>query len=65
MEAMGGVLAIAEKALVVMFGPFAAHLVAAILALALLGSVSAMVLAGPRVYFAMARDGFFPNGIAP
>jgi APA family basic amino acid/polyamine antiporter len=61
--AMSGVLPIAEKASVAMFGPFAAHLVAAILALALLGSVSAMVVAGPRVYFAMARDGLFPRGI--
>ena len=61
--AMSGVLAIAEKASVTMFGPFAARLVAAILALALLGSMSAMVVAGPRVYFAMARDGLFPRTI--
>ena len=61
--AMSGVLPIADKASVAMFGPFATHLVAAILALALLGSVSAMVVAGPRVYFAMARDGLFPSAI--
>ena len=62
-DAMSGVLAIAAKSSVAMFGPFAAHVVAAILALALFGSMSAMVLAGPRVYFAMARDGLFPRGI--
>jgi basic amino acid/polyamine antiporter, APA family len=61
---MAGVLAIAQKAAVALFGPFAAHLVAAILALALLGSVSAMVMAGPRVYFAMARDGLLPGAVA-
>jgi APA family basic amino acid/polyamine antiporter len=27
-------------------------------------SISAMVLAGPRVYYAMARDGVFPKGVA-
>jgi len=58
------VLAIAEKAGVAMFGPFASHFIGAILALALLGSMSAMVMAGPRVYFAMARDGLFPSSIA-
>lgn len=63
MSEMSGVLMIAEKAAVAMFGPFASHLVAATLALALLGSVSAMVVAGPRVYFAMARDGLFPRSI--
>ena len=62
--AMAGVLAIAEKAGVAMFGAFASRVVAAILALALLGSVSAMVMAGPRVYFAMARDGLFPRAVA-
>ena len=62
--AMSGALAIAEKAAVAMFAPVASHMVAAILALALLGSVSAMVMAGPRVYFAMARDGLFPSCVA-
>ncbi len=62
-SSMSGVLAIAEKASVALFGPLAAHVIAAILALAILGSASAMVLAGPRVYFAMARDGLFPRGI--
>jgi APA family basic amino acid/polyamine antiporter len=62
-SAMSGVLAIAEKASVALFGPFAAHVVAAILALTILGSASAMVLAGPRVYFAMARDGLGPASI--
>ena len=61
---MAGVQAIAEKASVAAFGQVATHLVTATLLLALAGSVSAMVLAGPRVYFAMARDGVFPRAIA-
>ncbi len=35
------------------------HLVTPALIVALLGAVSAMTIAGPRVYFAMARDGAF------
>ena len=61
---MAGVQAIAEKASVAALGQKAAHLVAATLLLALAGSASAMVLAGPRVYFAMGRDGVFPRAIA-
>ena len=61
---MAGVQAIAEKASVAAFGQVATHLVTATLLLALAGSASAMVLAGPRVYFAMAHDGVFPQGIA-
>ena len=59
-SAMSGVLAIAEKAMVALFGSFAARLLGAILTLTILGSGSAMVLAGPRVYFAMARDRLLP-----
>ena len=61
---MAGVQSIAEKASVAAFGQVASHLVTGMLLLALAGSVSAMVLAGPRVYFAMARDGVFPQAIA-
>jgi APA family basic amino acid/polyamine antiporter len=44
------------------FGP--AAFVAAFTIVSIAASVSAMVLAGPRVYFAMARDGVFPRGAA-
>jgi basic amino acid/polyamine antiporter, APA family len=36
-----------------------ANIVTPVLIVALLGAVSAMTIAGPRVYFAMARDGVF------
>ena len=61
---MSGVLQIGEKASVALFGPVATHLVAGTMALSILASASAMVLAGPRVYFAMAADGLFPKKLA-
>ena len=48
--------AVAER----LFGFLAGNLVAAFTIVSIGASISAMVLAGPRVYFAMARDGVFP-----
>jgi APA family basic amino acid/polyamine antiporter len=42
-----------------LFGFVAGDLIAAFTIVSIAASVSAMVLAGPRVYFAMARDGLF------
>jgi APA family basic amino acid/polyamine antiporter len=42
-----------------LFGPRAGDLLAALTAVSIAASVSAMTIAGPRVYFAMARDGAF------
>lgn len=42
-----------------LFGPAASYLVAAFTAVSIAASISAMTIAGPRVYFAMARDGVF------
>lgn len=61
---MSGVLQIGEKASQALFGPAATHLVAALMALSILASASAMILAGPRVYFAMASDRLFPKRLA-
>jgi APA family basic amino acid/polyamine antiporter len=63
-DQMAGVAAVAERASVNAFGPVATHLVAVVVMLAIAGCTSAMVLAGPRVYYAMARDGVFPQSIA-
>jgi len=44
-----------------LFGPIAAAALAVLAILIILASLSAMTLAGPRIYYAMARDGvFFP-----
>src|SRR6185436_8089915 len=42
-----------------LWGSAAGNLLAIFTIVSLAASVSAMVLAGPRVYFAMARDGMF------
>lgn len=48
----------------VLFGPRFAHFMTLLIILALAGSVSAMIVAGPRVYFAMSRDGVFMGATA-
>jgi APA family basic amino acid/polyamine antiporter len=53
---MGSVLDVIAARL---FGPRAGDLIAALTAVSIAASVSAMTIAGPRVYFAMARDGAF------
>ena len=47
-----------------LFGQRAGDLLAVMTAISIAASVSAMIIAGPRVYFAMARDGVFPRHAA-
>jgi APA family basic amino acid/polyamine antiporter len=47
-----------------LFGNVAGSALAIFTAVSIAASISAMVLAGPRVYYAMARDGVFPAGVA-
>jgi len=54
---------VADQASRVLFGA-GSRLVTPALIVALLGAVSAMTIAGPRVYFAMARDGAFIPALA-
>ncbi len=58
-QGMSGVLQVGEKASLALFGLVATHVVAAMMALSILASASAMIIAGPRVYFAMAADKLF------
>ncbi|MBD0315695.1 MAG: amino acid permease [Nitrospiraceae bacterium] len=51
------IVPVAEKAAAALWGPASGSMVAALLSLSIAGAVSAMVWAGPRVYWAMARDG--------
>jgi APA family basic amino acid/polyamine antiporter len=57
-------LQVGERAASALFGPVATNIVAGMMALSILASVSAMILAGPRVYFAMASDNIFPKRLA-
>jgi APA family basic amino acid/polyamine antiporter len=52
---------VASKVAVRLLGVDAAQFVTLILCLLITGAVSAMVWAGPRVYYAMARDGVIPS----
>jgi len=54
-----GSLTPVEAATVRVFGPTVGHLLGLCVALALLSSLSAFVMIGPRVYYAMARDRLF------
>ncbi len=56
---MDGVIAVGGLAASRLFGPGGETAVAALIAFALLSSISALIILGPRVYFAMARDGYF------
>jgi APA family basic amino acid/polyamine antiporter len=60
-------LPVAYKVASTLLGPDAGRFVTVILCLSIAGAVSAMVWAGPRVYYAMAQDGLLPTwfGISP
>jgi APA family basic amino acid/polyamine antiporter len=51
---------VAELAVVKLFGREAANVFAVLLGMSLLAAASAYTLTGPRVTFALARDGLFP-----
>jgi APA family basic amino acid/polyamine antiporter len=46
------------------FGDAGGRVLSIALAFVFLGGASAMILTGPRIYFAMARDGLFPQALA-
>jgi basic amino acid/polyamine antiporter, APA family len=48
----------------VLLGPAGAKALSAIVVIAVLGSLAAVLLAAPRVYYAMARDGVFLPSVA-
>ena len=62
-EALGGTLTPASDVLRVALGPVGASLAAAAIALSALAFLSQGMLTGPRVTFAMARDGLFFRGV--
>jgi len=58
---LSGAVAVAEVAATSALGPDAGRWLAVAISVSLLSSLSAYMLIGPRVYYAMARDGlFFP-----
>ncbi len=63
-EQLAGKLEIGQIAAASLGGPGWAHAVTAVVALALITSVSSMVMAGPRVYARMAADGYLPGWLS-
>jgi APA family basic amino acid/polyamine antiporter len=61
---MQGVTRIAETAATALFGPIGATLIAAAVALSTFGSTHGSILAGARVYYAMAKDQLFFSSAA-
>lgn len=62
-ESMKGMLDVGAGAASALFGSAIGSAISWAIALGLLSVVSAMVMTGPRVYYAMARDGLFFRGI--
>jgi basic amino acid/polyamine antiporter, APA family len=58
--AQSPILPVAHKVAAVMLGPESARFITVLLCLSIAGAVSAMVWAGPRVYYAMACDRVIP-----
>ncbi len=56
---MDGVIAVGGLAASQLFGRGGEAAVSSLIAFALLSSISALIILGPRVYYAMARDGYF------
>jgi APA family basic amino acid/polyamine antiporter len=54
------VIEVGDKAARALFGGNAGDVISTLIALALISTVSAMIMAGPRVYAAMADDGALP-----
>jgi len=62
LEEMKGVIAIGSLTASNLFGPAVGGIFAALMAVSLMSTVNAMVTIGPRVYYAMAKNGaFFPG----
>jgi len=63
-EELRGVIAVGGLAASRLFGPTAETVISGLIAFALLSSISAMIMLGPRVYYAMAKDGHFFRAVA-
>jgi APA family basic amino acid/polyamine antiporter len=58
-EDMNGVIAVGGLAATRLFGGPAGTAISVLISFALLSSISALIILGPRVYYAMAKDGYF------
>ena len=61
---MQGTIAVGGLAASHLFGPAAERMISLLIAFALMSAVSSLIIIGPRVYYAMARDGYFFKSVA-
>jgi APA family basic amino acid/polyamine antiporter len=59
LQEMSGVVRIGEKATTWALGATAGHLMSALILVSIFGCLSATIIFGPRIYYAMAKDGLF------
>lgn len=60
-EEMGGVIDVGAKSAIRLFGIKIGGIFSMAVTICLMSVISAMIMAGPRVYYAMSRDGIFPK----
>jgi len=63
-QKMKGVISIGGLAVGSLFGPVMENLFSIFIAFALFSSLSAFIILGPRVYYSMAKDGYFFRFVA-
>jgi APA family basic amino acid/polyamine antiporter len=63
-QALKGVVAVGKVSAENLFGPQGAMLFSALMAISIMPTVNAMVTIGPRVYYAMAKNGAFVKAAA-
>jgi len=61
---MVGVVRIGEKATTAMLGEMSGFIMTALILVSIFGCLSATILPGPRIYYAMSRDGIFFKSFA-
>jgi APA family basic amino acid/polyamine antiporter len=64
MNEIVGVVRIAEKSVVALFGSSYGHVISALVIVSVFGALNGSILVGSRVYYAMARDGLFFRRVA-
>lgn len=62
-DKMQGTLRISEAATTALFGQQTSAWITAIITVSILGALNVTTMAGPRIYYAMARDGLFFRGL--
>ena len=61
---MKGALRVSEVATTALFGRETSTLITALITISVLGALNVVTMLGPRIYYAMARDGVFFHGLA-